>query len=914
MHWLLGLVGALIGVALADERSVLGAVAGFLIAFLLAGQQRLRRQVELLAADLARLRARQAAGQVAAGASANAGQVAAGASANAAAAAAAGPVPAEAAAPIDSTPRPAMPAVSATAPRTAAAQSEPPPIPPRPSAWRAPAPSGPSWADTLLARVKGWFTEGNVPVKIGVLVLLFGVAAALRYAAAQGYFTLPVEVRLALVWLAALLALGWGWRERLRRPTFAMSVQGGALGVLLLTVFAAFRLYGLLPATLALALVVVLVAGAALLAVLQGAMWLAVLGFLGGYLAPVLISTGSGSHVALFSYYALLNAAVLAISWKHSWRLLNLIGFGFTFGVGATWGASFYRPEMFASVEPFLVLFFAFYIAVGLIYVLRQAEHRRPWVDGTLVFGTPLVAFPLQAALLRDDRLGLAFSALAVAVVYAGLVWFLRARRGERLLTEAYGALALGFATLAIPLAFSASTTASVWALEGAGAAWIGLRQGRRFPWLAGLALQLLAAASYVLSFDHAAPALAPMLLFNPAWLGAAMLSFAGFALSLMHERHHARHGLPALAFWWGMSWWAVGGLGQVSLANAGIGGWTWCAAYLAITVALAALLRAPLRWSRLDGALAVGAIGALLLVPYAQSEFGQVLDRATLAGWAALAVALAFALWRTRAEPGRTLALAHLAALWTVAAAFGLQVIEATERGVADGAALADGWRFLARVAPLALMTLVLWRRPALGAWPRAQAFTGYRWGWFAPALLILASAWLAGLLSPGNSAPLAYIPLFNPLELALLGTGALLFGVARDLRPLQSLRQALPVAAFAFLSFATLRAVHHWAGVAWDASALLSDGTAQASLTVAWSLVGVSAWVLGSRRRDRRLWGAGALLMGIVLVKLLFVDRSYMGNMAGIVSFMAVGLLLVGVGYVAPSPPRRLQAGEPA
>jgi uncharacterized membrane protein len=81
-------------------------------------------------------------------------------------------------------------------------------------------------------------------------------------------------------------------------------------------------------------------------------MMLAVLGFLGGYLAPVLISTGSGNHVALFSYYALLNAAVFAISWKRSWRLLNLIGFFFTFGVGAMWGDAYYRPELFATVEP----------------------------------------------------------------------------------------------------------------------------------------------------------------------------------------------------------------------------------------------------------------------------------------------------------------------------------------------------------------------------------------------------------------------------------------------------------------------------------------------------------------------------------------------------------------------------------
>jgi uncharacterized membrane protein len=124
--------------------------------------------------------------------------------------------------------------------------------------------------------------------------------------------------------------------------------------------------------------VVVLVAGSAALSLLQRAMWLAVLGFLGGYLAPVLISTGSGNHVALFSYYALLNAAVFAISWKQSWRLLNLIGFFFTFGVGAMWGDAYWRPELFWSVEPFLILFFVFYIVIGLLYVTSRPSIASP--------------------------------------------------------------------------------------------------------------------------------------------------------------------------------------------------------------------------------------------------------------------------------------------------------------------------------------------------------------------------------------------------------------------------------------------------------------------------------------------------------------------------------------------------------
>ncbi|MGE4359786.1 MAG: DUF2339 domain-containing protein, partial [Lysobacteraceae bacterium] len=92
---------------------------------------------------------------------------------------------------------------------------------------------------------------------------------------------------------------------------------------------------------------------------------------------------------------------------------------------------------------------------------------------------------------------------------------------------------------------------------------------------------------------------------------------------------------------------------------------------------------------------------------------------------------------------------------------------------------------------------------------------------------------------------------------------------------------------------------------GLAWKPM-ILNHGVAQTTLTVLWSILGVGAWLLGSRRQRWSLWLAGAITMGLVLLKLVLVDRQYVGNIAGIVSFMAVGLLLVLVGRIAPTPPR--------
>lgn len=233
------------------------------------------------------------------------------------------------------------------------------PYTPRPT--QPPPPPSPPGSATLAARaMRRWFSEGNVPVKVGMLVLFAGVAALLKYATDEGWMRFPIELRLAGIALAAIAGLVFGWRQREHKRSFALSLQGGAIGVLLLVVFAAFKLYHLIPAGAAFALSIVLVAGAGVLAVRQNAIALALLGILAGFLAPLWLSTGQGNHVALFGYYAVLNAGIFTIAWWRPWRALNVLGFVFTFAIGTIWGVLRYRPQDFATTEPFLLLFFAF--------------------------------------------------------------------------------------------------------------------------------------------------------------------------------------------------------------------------------------------------------------------------------------------------------------------------------------------------------------------------------------------------------------------------------------------------------------------------------------------------------------------------------------------------------------------------
>ena len=103
-------------------------------------------------------------------------------------------------------PTPSTPAMAAATPTASSleARVSPPPAAPR----MPPRPAKPDPFALAARAVKRWFTVGNVPVKIGMLVLLAGVAALLKYASDQGWLRMPIEFRLAGIAVAALGGTG----------------------------------------------------------------------------------------------------------------------------------------------------------------------------------------------------------------------------------------------------------------------------------------------------------------------------------------------------------------------------------------------------------------------------------------------------------------------------------------------------------------------------------------------------------------------------------------------------------------------------------------------------------------------------------------------------------------------------------
>lgn len=751
--------------------------------------------------------------------------------------------------------------------------------------------------------LRRWFSEGNVPVKVGMLVLFAGVAALLKYAGDQGWMTLPIELRLAGVALAAMAGLAFGWRQRHERRNFALALQGGAIGVLLLVVFAALRLYPLLPPTAAFALSVVLVAGAGVLAVAQNAIALAWLGILAGFLAPLWLSTGQGSHVVLFGYYAVLNAGIFAIAWYRSWRALNVLGFVFTFAIGTLWGVLRYRPEDFDTTQPFLALFFAFYLLVPILNARERHQRspgaRRAVLDGCLVFGTPLVAFALQAGLLEGERMPLAFCALGLAVLYAMLAWSLRGRDQYGSLVAPFAVLAVGFATLAVPLALSAHATASIFALEGAALVWLGLRQHSRLQRWVGAGLQLAAGWGFALGAVHQVD----VPLANSHFMSGLMIALAGFA-SAWSQRRSGLLGIATGYYLWGLAWWLGIGLHEIERFVDGRSSPDFMLMLTLVTGAMAIVAHRREPWKPLVWTATLALASALPLAWLQDAAHAYPLAGTGWAAWLGFALAGWWVLRGLRDWQGPATGTAHAAWLLAWPLMVSLSLHHAAER-----LALGGGWVAAMVALPWIVTAAMLQWRPGWIARPLAECFEGWRAPLQALFAAILTLGWLGALWLSGDSAPLPWLPVLNPLDLAqwaALGViAAWLASEQAKTRLVDRRSPVLALAAFALVSAITLRACHHWGGTPWD-DAMFSTSLVQTSLTVVWSLLGVMGWMVGSRRGRRTLWLAGAVLMAVVLAKLLLVDRQHLGNLLGIVSFIAYGLLCTVVGYVAPAPPR--------
>ena len=773
----------------------------------------------------------------------------------------------------------------------------------------------PDYTGKVSGYIKEFFTTGNVVVKTGVIILFFGIAFLISYAVERNTF--PPGLRLIAITIGGIVMGGLGWRLRMKKPAYALILQGGGLGILYLVVYAAGNIYTLISPLSGFIAMFILVLLSGWLAWLQNSHSLAIFAATGGFLAPILNSTGQGSHVILFSYYALLNAGIFGLAWFKSWRFLNWLGFVFTFVIASLWGYQYYQPEYFNTTQPFLILFFVFYVGISILFSLRQPPELKGLVDGSLVFGTPLIGFTLQSALVGDFKYGEAWSALIMGFFYLLLTFILRRMAAMKLLAEAFLALGVIFLSLAVPFALDGHWTATVWALEGAGIYWIGIRQLKLLPRMFGLLLQFGGALIFLIAAQGAGKTTA---ILNSAWIGSVFIAVAGLFISYVLNRYKNNlkdweQPFHELLMAWGLLWWFGAGINEIDKYLPYQYEFNASVFFISTSVLVFSLLAKHLDWraAQYVPVLHLPVIALLVLISFVGNSSENPFYNLGYISWSTAIAVQYFLLWyHERTWPSKLTGYWHAGTMWLVV--FLMTWVIARFAGivfVAKDLWINIAWGLIPAIAIFKLLWLM--DKPL---WPIRNYRQNYLYSGAIPVCIYLAVWVVYACFQEGDPTPLKYFPVFNPLDMAQLFAMVIIYEWLKDIKSgnirneynfnVYNMLSVLAVLGFIWINSLVAHAVHFYADVSYSLFALFKSPVFQTAISITWTVLALGAMGYATWKSARKPWFAGAVLLALVVLKLFIVDMKDSGTVEQIVSFITVGLLMLMTGYFSPLPPK--------
>jgi len=369
---------------------------------------------------------------------------------------------------------------------------------------------------------------------VGILALLLAVAFFLKYAFENNWVGPRGRVGIGLLigsglfpWSQHLLNRGYRF--------FSEGIAGLGAAVLYLSLWAGWHYYQLFPQGVAFGLMIVVTAVTAAVAVGRNSERIAVLAVLGGILTPQLVSTGKDQEIILFSYLAVLAAAMLVLARMRDWKTLPPIQFVATVVYFWAWYATFYREAALDRTVFFATLFFLLFAALPVVRSWR--EGRLSGFEVSLVLINAFVYLAaLRVLLWPDHRWALTIAVLALSAAHLAVQRALPERSGTQSGTVRilFSGLALTFLTLAVPIRLDGKWITMAWAIEGAVLIWSGLRI--QLPLLRGAGFLLFAVTAFRLAFF---PIPAERFLLN-ARFAAFAVTVACFALACDFARKSA--------------------------------------------------------------------------------------------------------------------------------------------------------------------------------------------------------------------------------------------------------------------------------------------------------------------------------------------------------------------------------------
>lgn len=314
------------------------------------------------------------------------------------------------------------------------------------------------------------FIGENLFGKIGIVIIIIGVFIGVKYSIQHNLIS--PAMRLVLGYLMGIGLFVTGAMLKKKYESFSAILVSGAMTIFYFVTFIAYAVFGYFPQSLAFVLMFLFTAFTVLASLSYNQVVIAIIGLVGGYAVPFLLSNNSGQVEILFAYTAIINIGVLVLSFYKQWRSLYISALFLTWLLLFSTWASAYQYDDFVPYFVFnLVTFLTFYVAFIAQKIYRVQELEA--VDVLLFLFSSLSFYAMGVWLILDyypnNRTFVAMFTLLNAVFHFLVGYYFHLKKTpSQALKYLVLVLALSFATLVIPIQFKGTWITIFWIAEAA--------------------------------------------------------------------------------------------------------------------------------------------------------------------------------------------------------------------------------------------------------------------------------------------------------------------------------------------------------------------------------------------------------------------------------------------------------------
>jgi uncharacterized membrane protein len=185
------------------------------------------------------------------------------------------------------------------------------------------------------------FIGENLINKIGIIITIIGVAIGAKYAI--DHKLISPSSRILLGYLVGIILFGFAIRLKKNYKNFSAVLMSGAMAIIYFITYAAFSFYALMPQYLAFGLMVMITICTAYAAIKYDRQVIAMIGMVGAYGIPFLLSEGPGNMVVLFTYISIINLGIMVLAFKKYWKPIYYISFVLSWLIYFVWYESSYN-------------------------------------------------------------------------------------------------------------------------------------------------------------------------------------------------------------------------------------------------------------------------------------------------------------------------------------------------------------------------------------------------------------------------------------------------------------------------------------------------------------------------------------------------------------------------------------------